>query len=166
MGRNCDHPARSGNRNTHPVRPDATPSDGVVCLVDRLRGPGLACDSGVGALQRRAVDEESNMHKALFGGKKYVVGGIAVAAMALVGGLQPVAVAGAAHHHGTSVEVTPWLSGLNAPRGVAFDRAGGFYVAESGTAGEGTAGFTHTGRVSKYRLGSTTPVWQTSTSSV
>ena len=106
------------------------------------------------------------MHKALFGGKKYVVGGIAVAALALVGGLQPVAVAGAAHHHGTSVKVTPWLTGLNAPRGVAFDRAGGFYVAESGTAGPGEAGFTQTGRVSKYRLGSTTPVWQTGTSSV
>ena len=44
---------------THSVRPDAASSDGVVCLVDRLRGPGLACDSGVGALQRRAVDEES-----------------------------------------------------------------------------------------------------------
>ena len=106
------------------------------------------------------------MHKALFGGKKYVVGGIAVAAMALVGGLQPVAVAGAAHHHENSVEVTPWLSGLNAPRGVAFDRSGGFYVAESGTAGPGASGFTQTGRVSKYRLGSTTPVWQTGTSSV
>jgi hypothetical protein len=107
------------------------------------------------------------MYKTLRGGKKLVVSAIAVATTALVGGLwdAPVAVAGA-HHHGTSVTVTPWLTGLNAPRGVAFDRAGNFYVAESGTAGPGDSGFTQTGRVSKYRLGSTTPVWQTGTSSL
>ena len=65
---------------------------------------------------------------------------------------------------GPTVTITPWLSSLNAPRGVAFDGAGNFYVAESGVAGSGAAGFTHTGRVSRYSLGSTTPAWQTSTS--
>jgi hypothetical protein len=54
------------------------------------------------------------------------------------------------------------ISGLNAPRGVAFDGQNNLYVSESGVAGQGAAGLTHSGRVSKYAWGSTTPAWQTS----
>ncbi len=53
------------------------------------------------------------------------------------------------------------ISGLNTPRGLTFDNRGNLYVAESGVAGTGSAGLTHTGRVSKYRWGSTTPTWST-----
>src|SRR5438132_6958824 len=62
--------------------------------------------------------------------------------------------------------ITPVVSGLNAPRGVAFDGQGSMYVAQSGVAGSGLAGLTHTGSVSKYPWGSTTPSWQTGFDSV
>ena len=65
-----------------------------------------------------------------------------------------------------TITVTPWLSGLNAPRGVAFDGNGHFYVAESGTAGSGDHGLTHTGRVKRFTVGSTTPTWRRSFSSL
>jgi hypothetical protein len=58
-----------------------------------------------------------------------------------------------------TITVTPWLTGLNAPRGVAFDGNGHFYVAESGTAGSGDHGLTRTGRVKRFTVGSTTPRW-------
>jgi hypothetical protein len=58
-----------------------------------------------------------------------------------------------------TITVTPWLSGLNAPRGVAFDGHGRFYLAESGTAGSGDHGLTRTGRVKRFTFGSTTPNW-------
>lgn len=76
---------------------------------------------------------------------------------ALLGGTAPGA---AAPPETPKVTVTPWLTHLNAPRGVTFDGDGSFYVAESGLAGKGKQGLTHTGRVSKYHLGSTRPVWQ------
>src|SRR4051812_1767330 len=65
------------------------------------------------------------------------------------------------HHHHQHVSIKPVLSGLAAPRGIAFDGRGDMYVAESGIAGSGTAGLTHTGKVSKYRWGSHTPAWTT-----
>ena len=65
-----------------------------------------------------------------------------------------------------TITVTPWLSGLNAPRGVTFDGNGHFYVAESGTAGSGDHGLTHTGRVKRFTVGSTTPTWRRSFSSL
>jgi len=65
-----------------------------------------------------------------------------------------------------TITVTPWLSGLNAPRGVAFDGNGHFYVAESGTAGSGDHGLTHTGRVKRFTVGSTTPTWRRTFSSL
>ena len=76
--------------------------------------------------------------------------------------------AAAAHpaHHDHPVSITPVLTGLAAPRGIAFDGQGSMYVAESGLAGTGTAGLTQTGKVSKYRWGSTTPSWSTPFSSV
>ncbi len=51
------------------------------------------------------------------------------------------------------------ISGLNTPRGLTFDGDGNMYVAESGTAGTDPAGLTATGRVTKYRRGSTSVVW-------
>src|SRR5689334_25206037 len=51
-----------------------------------------------------------------------------------------------------TITVTPWLTGLNAPRGVAFDGNGHFYVAESGTAGSGDHGLTRTGRVKRFTV--------------
>ena len=96
-------------------------------------------------------------------GKRVAVG---LTTLATVAGLAGLAGAPSAAAGGPSITVEPWLHGLNAPRGVAFDGAGNFYVAESGVAGAGTQGFTMTGRVSRYQLGSTTPVWQSSTSSV
>jgi hypothetical protein len=62
--------------------------------------------------------------------------------------------------------ITTVISGLNAPRGVTFDGRGAMYVAESGLAGTGAAGLTHTGKVSKYRWGSTKPSWTTGFDSV
>ena len=63
--------------------------------------------------------------------------------------------------HPSTPTITTWISGLNAPRGVTFDGRGNLYVAESGRAGSGTEGLTHTGKVSKYARGSTTPTWST-----
>jgi hypothetical protein len=58
-----------------------------------------------------------------------------------------------------SVTITPVLGGLAAPRGIAFDGQGSMYLSESGLAGAGEAGMTHTGLVSKYPFGQTTPAW-------
>jgi glucose/arabinose dehydrogenase len=58
------------------------------------------------------------------------------------------------------------VSGLAAPRGIAFDGQGSMYVAESGVAGAGSAGLTHTGRVDKWARGATTPSWSTGFDSV
>jgi len=57
--------------------------------------------------------------------------------------------------------ITPVLGGLAAPRGIAFDGQGSMYVAESGVAGPGEAGMTHSGKVDKFAWGSTTPAWTT-----
>ncbi|GAB4003703.1 ScyD/ScyE family protein [Nocardioides ultimimeridianus] len=65
-----------------------------------------------------------------------------------------------------SVTITPVVGGLAAPRGIAFDGQGSMYVSESGVAGDGPAGITRTGRVDKYRWGSTTPAWSTSFTSL
>src|SRR5689334_24630750 len=65
-----------------------------------------------------------------------------------------------------TASITPVLGSLAAPRGIAFDGQGSMYVAESGVAGTGAAGLTQTGKVSKYRWGSTTPSWSTPFSSV
>lgn len=58
-----------------------------------------------------------------------------------------------------TVTITPVLGGLAAPRGIAFDGQGSMYVSQSGLAGAGQAGLTHTGLVSKYPWGQTTPAW-------
>lgn len=86
--------------------------------------------------------------------RRMVVAGVAVAGTlaGLLAGAQP---------SGAAASVTPWITGLNAPRGVAFDRQGSLYVAESGRAGSGPAGLTDTGRVSAYRWGSTHAAWST-----
>jgi hypothetical protein len=57
--------------------------------------------------------------------------------------------------------ITPVVGGLAAPRGIAFDGKGAMYVAESGVAGAGEAGLTHTGKVDKFLPGATTPTWST-----
>lgn len=67
---------------------------------------------------------------------------------------------------GPRVTITPVLHGLAAPRGIAFDAHGNMYVAQAGVAGPGSAGMTHTGRVSKYLRGHTMPAWTTSFDSV
>jgi glucose/arabinose dehydrogenase len=54
------------------------------------------------------------------------------------------------------------ISGLNAARGITFDGQGNMYVSESGKAGAGPAGLTHTGKVSKFARGSNTSSWSTS----
>jgi hypothetical protein len=64
-------------------------------------------------------------------------------------------------HAAPSVTITSVLSGLAAPRGLAFDGQGSMYVSESGVAGQGEAGLTQTGRVSKYLAGKHTPAWST-----
>jgi hypothetical protein len=81
------------------------------------------------------------------------VGVAALAASALVN-------AGAAHAD-PSASITPVVGGLAAPRGIAFDGKGSMYVSESGVAGSGPAGMTHTGKVDKFTWGSTTPTWST-----
>lgn len=64
--------------------------------------------------------------------------------------------------------VTPLVSGLNNPRGIAVDAAGGVYVAEAGVAGTGDFGVTRTGAVDKYRpsAGGLTRAWSTPFTSV
>jgi hypothetical protein len=57
--------------------------------------------------------------------------------------------------------VTTVLSGLNNPRGVAFDGAGHLYLSESGVYSNSAPVLTRTGRVSKYRVdgGTWRKVW-------
>ena len=81
------------------------------------------------------------------------VGVTALAAGALGG-------AGSAHAD-PSVSITPVVGGLAAPRGIAFDGQGSMYVSESGVAGDGPAGMTHTGKVDKFARGATKPTWTT-----
>lgn len=49
--------------------------------------------------------------------------------------------------------ITPVLSGLNNPRGIAFDGSGNLYLSESGIYSSAAPVITRTGRVSKYRAG-------------
>ena len=77
-------------------------------------------------------------------------------AFGMVGAMAVVGAIGA----GADTTITPFITGLNTPRGITFDAAGNMYVAESGVAGTGSAGLTHSGRVSKYAFGSKTPSWQ------
>jgi glucose/arabinose dehydrogenase len=79
-------------------------------------------------------------------------GTIAVTGAALVAGSP-------ASSAGPSLTVSTYLTGLNAPRGITFDGKGRLYVAQSGTAGPGDFGLTHTGRVQRYDRPSTTPTW-------
>jgi sugar lactone lactonase YvrE len=67
---------------------------------------------------------------------------------------------------GPTATITPVVGGLAAPRGIAFDGMGSMYVSESGVAGAGPAGLTHSGKVDKYAWGHTTPSWSTSFTSV
>lgn len=60
-----------------------------------------------------------------------------------------------------SVSITPVLGNLAAPRGIAFDGQGSMYLVESGVAGDGPAGMNHSGKVSKYAWGSSSPSWST-----
>ncbi len=85
---------------------------------------------------------------------------VSLAAAVVFGMVGAVAVVGAIGA-GAATTITPVITGLNTPRGITFDGAGSMYVAESGVAGTGSAGLTHSGRVSKYAYGSTTPSWQT-----
>jgi sugar lactone lactonase YvrE len=62
--------------------------------------------------------------------------------------------------------ITTVVSGLAAPRGIAFDGKGSMYVAESGVAGEGPAGLTQSGKVDKFAWGHTTPTWSTTFNSI
>ncbi|UZJ26523.1 ScyD/ScyE family protein [Rhodococcus antarcticus] len=66
------------------------------------------------------------------------------------------------------VSFTPVITGLNAPRGVAFDGQGSLYVAESGQYLSDALGFhlSSTGKVTKYRGSTFTPAWSTPFSSV
>jgi glucose/arabinose dehydrogenase len=82
----------------------------------------------------------------------------ALSITALLAGLVAATPAAAA---GSSASITPVLGGLAAPRGIAFDGKGSMYVAESGVAGAGPAGLTHTGKVDKFAWGRTTPTWST-----
>ncbi len=80
-----------------------------------------------------------------------------------------VAAGGVASAEGTPTwTVSPVLSGLNGPRGLAFDNSGSLYVAEAGQffpipANPPQYGVTRTGMVDKFRLGEGAPkkVWST-----
>jgi hypothetical protein len=75
--------------------------------------------------------------------------GIAACTAVAITALAPAAVATHPNHH-PHPHFTTVISGLNAPRGITFDGRGNLYVSESGVAGKGDAGLTHTGRVTKY----------------
>ena len=85
-----------------------------------------------------------------------------VVMLAVAGTLSMSAMASSAASASPGASITPWITGLNTPRGVAVDAQGNLYVSESGVAGSGPAGLTHTGKVSKYAPGSTTATWSTS----
>jgi glucose/arabinose dehydrogenase len=53
------------------------------------------------------------------------------------------------------------VGGLAAPRGITFDGRGAMYVAESGVIGVGPVGTTTSGKVDKFRLGHSSPIWST-----
>jgi hypothetical protein len=93
----------------------------------------------------------------------------AVAAAGL-GGVALFAASGMAPISAGGWTITPVVSGLNGPRGVAFDNAGSLYVAEAGafTPIESGFGASHTGAVDKYSLSGTTAtrLWQTHLDSV
>jgi hypothetical protein len=67
---------------------------------------------------------------------------------------------------GAATTITTRVGNLNAPRGVAFDGLGNLYVSQSGVAGPGTEGLTHSGVVSQYLPGATHPKWETGFESV
>ena len=90
---------------------------------------------------------------------------VPLAAVVVFGMVGAVAVVGAIGA-GAATTITPVINGLDTPRGITFDSAGSMYVAESGVAGTGPAGLTHSGRVSKFAFGSTTPSWQTGFESI
>jgi hypothetical protein len=83
------------------------------------------------------------------------------------------AMTAASQHEDSGWTISPVLSNLNAPRGVAFDAQGSLYVAEAGkyfdiTAHPPTFGVSRTGKVDKFRLSRNGPrlVWSTSFDSV
>jgi hypothetical protein len=89
-----------------------------------------------------------------------VAAGVGVlAAISLAGAVAPALAA-------PTVTITPVLGGLAAPRGIAFDGQGSMYLSQSGLAGPGEAGMTHTGLVSKYPFDQTTPAWSVGFNSV
>lgn len=90
-----------------------------------------------------------------------VVSAVCVAALAA-----SVLISAGAANADPSASITPVLGGLAAPRGIAFDGQGSMYVAESGVAGVGPAGLTHTGKVDKFAWGATSPSWTTGFDSV
>ena len=69
--------------------------------------------------------------------------------------------AGPANAHESGPKITTVITGLNAPRGIAFDGQGSLYVAQSGLAGAGSVGLTHSGKVTKYRRGGHVALWTT-----
>jgi hypothetical protein len=83
---------------------------------------------------------------------RVVAGVVMLAAISILSAAAPALAA-------PTVTITPVLGGLAAPRGIAFDGQGSMYVSQSGLAGAGQAGLTHTGLVSKYPWGQTTPAW-------
>jgi hypothetical protein len=87
----------------------------------------------------------------------------ALAVGAAVIGIVTVTVTGAQAHGagGNGPKITPFVTGLNTPRGLAVDQQGSLYVSESGSPGAGDAGLTNTGKVSKYLRNSASPVWST-----
>jgi hypothetical protein len=57
------------------------------------------------------------------------------------------------------VTITPVITGLSSPRGLAFDGLGSLYVAQAGA--WSPTPVTHTGSVTKYAAGTLAPVWST-----
>ncbi len=92
--------------------------------------------------------------------RRALIGSVA-AAGAISTAFTGAAQASAEHHPSSHPMVTTVISGLNTPRGIAFDGDGSMYAVQSGTVGQGPFGLTNSGKVSKYRRGSTTPTWTT-----
>lgn len=72
-----------------------------------------------------------------------LAGAIALAGSAVLSG-------GAATAQSPTLTVSPVVTGLSNPRGLAFDGLGGMYVAQSGLPGAPPFGVTRTGAVNKY----------------
>jgi hypothetical protein len=121
----------------------------------------MAAPTVTSALRTPALDPQEEAMLGRHLSRRLAVSTVSITALTLgvVASTDPAGAHTVRHRH--SVSISTVITGLGAPRGITFDNRGNMFVAESGVAGTGPAGLTHTGRVDKYRSGSLTRAWST-----